>query len=220
MTLDLSDEYVLSAMAAPDDEAAPDEPGLIVLDESIEWKGTRYTELRLREPLVAEVLFSTRVMGARATRSTAYAAQLDLVARVAKWPAAAIDRLPVRALDRAVAYVTDFEENARRPADEDPDLSSDLRLVLSPPVQAVGQDHGDMALHEPTVAQRKAYIARTARETPEAFVQGEIDLVAAVSGWPMAAVLKMPIGKFAQAADYLTGFFTRGPRTGPNYRAS
>ncbi len=223
MTLDfepLSDEAALAAMGQPEVEASASDDSLIVLDEPVEWKRERFAELKLREPVVAEVLFSTRVMGGRATRATAYAAQLDLVARIAKWPAGAIDLLPTTALDRAMVYVTDFEERGRRPEGDDPNLSPELRLIMSPSIHAVGQDHREMVLREPGVAQRKAYIARTARETPEAFLQGEIDLVVAVSDWPIAAVLKMPIGKFAQAADYLTGFFMRGPRTGPSYRPS
>lgn len=220
MTRNLTDEEVLAAVSLQDEARDESGPELIILDKPLEWKGEQFTELHLREPTVHQVLYSSKVMGNRATRSTAYAAQVDLVARIAAWPAAAIDLLPVTVLDRAVVYVTDFEERGRRPDSDDPDLSPEMRLILSPAIHAVGQDHREMVLREPGVAQRKAYIARSARETPEAFLQAEIDMVAAISGWPTAAVLKMPIGKFARAADYLTGFFMRGPRIGPSYQLS
>ncbi|MBB2157198.1 phage tail assembly protein [Gluconacetobacter diazotrophicus] len=218
MTLDLSDEYVLGAMAAQEDEAAPGDPGLVVLDEPIEWKGTRYTELRLREPVTGEVLFATKVMGKRATSVTVRDAQLDLVGRVSGWPAAAIMMLPVTVQDDAIVFVTDFEENARRPLDEDPDRTPELRLLFSPPVEAVGRSHAEMLLREPRGDQRRRYDVTRERETPEATLQAEINLVADVADWQLAAVLKVPISKFARASDYLTGFFIRGPRTGRRSR--
>lgn len=218
MTLELtnlSDEDALAAMAQPEAGAPADDGSLIVLDDPVEWKRERFTELKLRQPVVAQVLFATRVMGKRATEVTVRDAQLDLVARVSGWPAGAIGLLPTTVQDRAILFVTDFEENARRPMDDEPDRSPELRLRLSPPVEAVGLSHSEMVLREPIGVQRRRYDVTRERGTPEVAMQAEINLVAEVSEWPMAAVLKTPISQFARAADYLTGFFIRGPRTGP-----
>lgn len=220
MTRNLTDEEVLAAVSLQDEARDESGPELIILDKPLEWKGEQFTELHLREPLTAQVLFASKVMGKRATVVTVRDAQLDLVARIARWPAAAIGLLPVSVQDRAILYVTEFEENARRPMDETPDRTPELRLTFDPAIEAVGRSHVEMTLREPVGVQRRRYDVTCERGTPEAALQAEINLVGDVSEWSMAAVLKMPISKFARAADYLTGFFIPGPRTGPTSRQS
>ncbi|WP_338086095.1 phage tail assembly protein [Gluconacetobacter azotocaptans] len=217
-----TDDEVMAAMSAPDERMEPEaEAGVFVPDEPVILKkGGTFTELRLREPTVFETLYAAKVIGRRATQESIYDSQIDLVARVSKWPVVAVHMLGARMLDEAVDFLSRFEQEARRPADADPDLSPSLTLQFLPPIEAVNQTFPSMSLRPPTVGERRPYKAAETRGTAEAFLQAEIDLVRAVSEWPPAAVLKMPISQFARASDYLTGFFTPGPGTGSSFLPS
>ncbi|GBQ23147.1 hypothetical protein AA12717_1407 [Gluconacetobacter sacchari DSM 12717] len=224
MTLEfepLSDEAALAAFTqSTQSYSSPERDTMLVMVEPIEWKKQQFDCLRLREPVVAQVLFSTRAMGKRPTEVTVRDAQLDLVERVSGWPSGAVGMLQVSVQDRCIMYLTDFEEEARRPVDAEPERTPEMRLLLTVAVEATGKSHSEMVLREPVGTERRRYDVARERATPEALLQAEVNLVADVSGWPLAAVLKMPISDFARAADYLTGFFIRGPRTGPISRPS
>ena len=214
-----TDDEVMAAMSAPDERIEPEaEAGVFVPEEPIVLKkGGTFTELRLREPTVFESLYAAKVIGRRATQESIYDSQIDLVARVSKWPVSAVYMLAARMLDEAVNFLSRFEQDARRAADADPDLSPSLTLQFLPPIEAVNQTFPSMSLRPPTGGERRPYKAAEARGTAEAFLQAEIDLVCAVSDWPLPAVLKMPISRFAHASDYLTGFFIPGPGTGSGF---
>jgi hypothetical protein len=212
----LSDAEVLSAVA--DQSAMPseaDEPGVLYPENGITTKdGQHWSELRLHEPTVFHCLQAAKVIGKKPTIESIYESQIDMVCRISSWPRVAVDQLSTRLLDQAVAYVSAFEENARRKPDEEPDCRDRLILVFSPEIEAVGQSFSEMSLREPVVSERRRYKASEGRGSFADFMQAEIDLVAAISGWPLAAVLKMPISKFAVGSDYLTGFFIAGHQTG------
>lgn len=214
-----TDEEVLAIVipAGMEDEQEDDGDDTLVIDLNppLEVKKTgTFEELRLHEPNVYQVLCATQAMGRQATLSSVYDSQISLVARVSGLPERAVIELPATILDRAVVFVTGFEEDNRRKPDEPPETPSSYTLIFPDPIEATGRTFSEMALREPVVRERRNMKAVEAKGTPEALLQAEISLVEAVSGWPKAAVLKMPISKFAKAADYLTGFFISGPATG------
>ncbi|MFT8863018.1 MAG: phage tail assembly protein [Acetobacter fabarum] len=210
----LTDAEVLCAVAEQDDTEQV-EDGVFYPDSTITTKdGAEWKELRLREPTVFHSLQAAKVIGKKPSIESIYDSQIDLVCRISGWPKVAADQLPTRILDKAVAYASAFEENARRKQDEEPECPESLTLLFSPSIEAVNQSFSEMALREPVVSERRKYKATESRGSFADFLQAEIDLVSAISGWPMAAVLKMPISKFAKAADYLTGFFMTGHQTG------
>ncbi|MCP1243237.1 phage tail assembly protein [Acetobacter lambici] len=210
----LTDAEVLCAVAVQDD-AEQVEDGVFYPDNTITTKdGAEWKELRLREPTVFHSLSAARVIGKKPSIESIYDSQIDLVCRLSGWPKMATGQLPTRILDKAVAYASAFEENARRKQDEEPECLESLILLFTPPIEAVNQSFSEMVLREPVVSERRKYKATESRGSFADFLQAEIDLVSAISGWPMAAVLKMPISKFAKGADYLTGFFMTGHQTG------
>lgn len=210
----LTDAEVLCAVAEQDD-AEQVEDGVFYPDNTITTKdGAEWKELRLREPTVFHCLQSAKVIGKKPSIESIYDSQIDMVCRISGWPKLAVDQLPTRILDKAVAYASAFEENSRRKQDEEPECPESLILLFTPPIEAVNQSFSEMALREPVVSERRKYKATESRGSFADFLQAEIDLVSAISGWPMAAVLKMPISKFAKGADYLTGFFMTGRQTG------
>ncbi|PYD63977.1 phage tail assembly protein [Gluconacetobacter entanii] len=214
-----SDEEVLAVMVTTEDDAEPeDDDGrtlIIDLDPPLEVpKSGRFEELFLHEPSVFQVLCAAKAMGRTLTPESVYNSQIGLVARVSGVPERAVIELRSTVLDRAVGFVTGFEEENRRKPDDEPDTSPSLTLLFPDPIEATNLTFVDMTLREPTVRERRIMKAAEAKGTPEAFLQAEISLVEAVSEWPKAAILKMPISKFAQAADYLTGFFCSGQATG------
>lgn len=214
-----TDAEVMAVMAAPQDDmgGSTDDDSLIVLDEPIVLKGGQeFTALQLGEPNVYHLLSAAQVIGKRPSTESVYDSQMQLVKLVSGWPLQAVQDLPSSALDRAVAYVTGFQDAARRPEGAAPDLSPSMTLIFEDGIEAVGRTFSTMSLREPKVKERRTAKAFEARGTAEGFLRAEISLVENVSAWPQAAVLKMPISKFAQAADYLTGFFMSGPETGTN----
>lgn len=65
-----------------------------------------------------------------------------------------------------------------------------------------------MKLREPSVAERRRFKAGEGSGTIEAALRAEMSLVEEISEWHRAALLRLPISKFAEAADYVTGFYT------------
>lgn len=196
-------------------ETEGDEQDGVFVTAPIRTKDDReLTTLSCREPSVGECLLATRTIGKRPTLETVYASEIALLCRVTGWPQTAVDQLPTRTLDAAVAYISHFEEEARRKPDEEPDCQDTFHLSLIPPIFAVNRDWQDMDLREPTVAERRRFKAQEQRGSMADFLEAEINLLTDVSGWQRAAVLKMPISQFAKASDYLTGFFIAGQKTG------
>ncbi|WP_308721019.1 phage tail assembly protein [Komagataeibacter xylinus] len=214
-----TDEEVLAAITPastePDGEDDGEKVLVIDLDPPLTVKkaGT-FTELSLHEPNVYQTLCAAQAMGRQMTPESVYNSQIGLVARISGMPEIAVIELPSTVLDRAVEFLTDFEERNRRKPDELPDTSPSLTLIFEDPIEATGRTFSDMELREPTVRERRIMKAAEAKGTPAAFLEAEIAMLEAVSEWPKAAVLKMPISKFAQGADYLTGFFYSGPTDG------
>nr|WP_246495493.1 phage tail assembly protein [Ameyamaea chiangmaiensis] len=209
----------MSALAEGEAAVVDGRPGCVVLDDPITLKdGTSFSEIVLSEPNVYHRLMATKLIGKRPTLATMRDSQIDLVARVAGWPVIAVQQLPASLLDEAIVFVTGFEQDARRPDDAEPDRSPSKSIVFEPAVEGAGRTWGRMELREPKVSERRKYDATLGRGTPEGIMQAEIDLVAGVSGWALAAVMRMPDSKFVEASEYLTGFFTTGRETGNRFR--
>ena len=214
-----TDEEVMAIVVTAGADVEQEDDGgntlVIDLDPPLEVsKAGTFRELHLHEPNVFHILCAAKAIGRQMTPETVYNSQIGLVARISGVPERAVIELPSTVLDRSISFLMGFEEDARRKPDEIPDNPPSLSLIFPIPIEATGRTFSDMTLREPTVRERRIMKAAEAKGTPEAFLQAEIALVEAVSEWPKAAVLKMPISKFAQAADYLTGFFLSGPTTG------
>lgn len=206
-------EEKLFGLSAEDD-VDPDREGIFPTTPIQTKDGKQWETLACREPSVGECLLAARTIGKRPTLETVYASEIALLCRVTGWPQTAVDQLPTRTLDASVAYLTHFEEDARRKPDDDPDCPDTFYLSLTPAITAVNREWQEMELREPTVAERRRFKAQEQRGTMADFLEAEIHLLADVSGWQRAAVLKMPISQFAKASDYLTGFFITGQKTG------
>lgn len=198
----------------PVDNDDQDEEGVFTAAPIQTKDGKQWGTLTCREPSVGECLLATRTIGKRPTLETVYASEIALLCRVTGWPQTAVDQLPTRMLDAAVAYISHFEEDARRKPDDEPECPDAFYLSLTPAITAVNREWQDMELREPTVAERRRFKAQEQRGTMADFLEAEINLLTDVSGWQRAAVLKMPISQFAKASDYLTGFFITGQKTG------
>ncbi len=191
----------------------------ILLATPLQQGDRTWNSLELREPRVSEVKAAADRIGSTPTKVAMLEAQIDLVARVSGLPAALIEDLPAQVLEEAAAFVSSFEEAARRPAEDEPDLAAMLFIELDAPVETERSTETSMNLRPPTVRERKRAEAHLSRGyTLSALLNHEITLVESVSGWQHVNVLKMPIGPFAQAADYLTGFFQAGRATGNSSR--
>ncbi|MBF0892204.1 phage tail assembly protein [Gluconobacter sp. LMG 1744] len=197
--------------------------GVVILDASILHQGKEYDRLNLCEPSLYDVLGAAQVIGKRPSLQSIYDSQIALVAKAAGVPQMVIQKLPSRALDRAVEYVTAFERGARREI-HDPDLQDglDLRpekvLIFRESIPGGGKEFSEMRLREPSVAERRRFKSGEGAGTIEAALRAEMALVEEISEWHRAALLRLPISKFAEAADYVTGFFIPGPPIGTAYR--
>ncbi len=182
----------------------PVEPPIVV-------KGHPYASLDLREPRVSEVKAAEELMGSLATPASVLNSEAKLVALVTGWPDEAVGELPASLLNQAAAFLETFEQRGRGLAEDGPTLL----IQLDEPVVVQKGPHGEMALREPKVAERRRAEQHLSKGvTPATSRAAEISLVTDISEWHPAAVLKMPISVFARAADFTCGFLERGRRTG------
>ena len=179
--------------------------------------GREFASLDLREPRVSEVRASEELLGGVVNPASVLESEVRLAALVSGWPEEAIRELPASLLNQAADFLGGFEARARGARLAEPTLL----IELDPPVVVQKGSFAELELREPRVSERRrAELHLTKGITVAASRAAEISLVTDVSAWPPAAVLKMPIGAFARAADYLAGFLERGRRTGASSRAS
>ncbi|WP_062106184.1 phage tail assembly protein [Gluconobacter albidus] len=206
----------------PGADDVEEDNSVILLETPIQHQGKEYDRLSLNEPSLYDVLGAAQAIGKRPSLQSVYDSQIVLVAKAAAIPQVVIQKLPSRILDRAVEYVTAFERGARREMN-DPELLDglDLRpekiLLFKEAIPGGGRDFCEMRLREPSVAERRRFKAGEGSGTIEAALRAELALVEEISEWHRAALLRLPISKFAEAADYVTGFFIPGPPTGIAY---
>lgn len=219
MTHEPSDADLMGVLDSHPDtcEFLPEKSGEMILNLDPPINGE--SRLTLKEPTVYQVKQAADVIGQRATSESVYDSQIILVSLVAACSTDMVNQLPTRKLDEAVAYVCSFEDDARRnmmdpEAFDKIDLSSEKIIVFPKPIEGGGRSFSEMKLHEPEVKDRRRFKAAEAGGSMSSIMRGEIQLVQDVSGWHPAAIMRMPISKFAEASDYLTGFFLGGQKAG------
>lgn len=185
---------------------------VIPLETPVRVGDREYAELRLREPIVNEVILSARVAGNGKSLTAACDSQVDLLKRVSGWLQEALDALPVRVMDAAIAWLMEFQDEKGLPP-----VPSSGELELDPPLElARGERHTVLILKEPTVGQRKQAMRQLDQygQNTVGGLEFQVTLLAEVSGWKQADVLRLPVHYFVQASLYLSGFFTNGQATG------
>ncbi|MFT8354114.1 MAG: phage tail assembly protein [Gluconobacter japonicus] len=217
---DLSDDALLEVVSdGSEPEADEPEGGVIILDPPITENNQDYSRVNLAEPTIYHVLSASQVIGKRPTLATVYDSQIRLVSLVAGIPERAVKRFPSSVLDRAVDYVSAFEEANRRGPDfeaSDLDLRPEKVILFAKPIPGGGQQFSEMRLREPEVSERRRFKVIEGGATVQDSLKAEFQLVEDVSGWNRAALLRLPISKFVEASEYLTGFFMAGQQTGKN----
>ena len=199
-----------------DEEDAPFAATLeIAFDPPLVVGGRPYASISLREPRVSEMRASEELIGTVATPANVTDAEMRLVSLVSGYPDEVVEKLSASQHDRAVLFLTGFEPPAREEAERFPSLE----LEFDPPVEIQKGVFHEMRLREPTIGERRRAEAHLAKGVTAASLRNaEISLVVDVSGWPHAAVLKMPITAFARAAVYAGGFLEHGRQTGARSR--
>jgi hypothetical protein len=90
-----------------------------------------------------------------------------------------------------------------------------LVIEISPALSFKGGAYDQLRLHEPSVGQvRKAEGSLRNGIHAESLRVYHINLIAAVSGWPVPAVEMMPVTKMNEAANFLARFTMAGAETG------
>ncbi|MDI2091624.1 phage tail assembly protein [Commensalibacter oyaizuii] len=185
---------------------------IISLDRPVRVGDRDYTELKLREPIVNEVIQAFKTMAGKQSSVAAYDAQLILVASVSEMPIQGIEELPGRILDQAIDFVMSFQDMT--PCNEPYD-QWDMELI--PPLQlSNGETLSEIALQEPTVKQRKMAMKQFDHygQTIVGGLEFQVSLLTQVSGQKLASILKLPISQFTKASGYLLRFFPNGQKTG------
>lgn len=184
---------------------------VFTLETPICVKDKEYSELKLREPVVNEVILAAKVAGGKETVTAAYDSQLDLLKRVSGWPQEAIEELPVSIMDEAFAYLVSFQE------EQGENVSMTGELEIEPAIELAGGERFTiLSLKEPTVGQRKRAMKQLDqyKQNVVGALEFQVALLTEVSGWKTSVILKMPIHYFMQASQYLTRFFMTGQETG------
>lgn len=217
----MSDEELLMAVSSTG-EGENKEAGdsLIILEVPLEEGKIEYDRLQLREPSFYDIWTASQVIGKRPTLASVYDSQIKLVSRVTNIPERVIKRLPVRVLDRSVDYLTSFEDARRSDVnlnEADLDLRPEKVVLFETPISCSTQDYREMKLREPTVTERRRFKTVEGGGSVQDSLNAELHLLEDVSGWNRAALLRLPISKFIEAVEYLTGFFIAGQPTGKQF---
>ena len=204
-------------MEDEEDLDAPPARLTIAVQPPIVHEGGTFESLELREPRVSEVQRAEEALTGAVTATSVLDSEIALVALVSGWPTEAVEELPAGILNRASEYLSRFEagEEAIRALPE----GATLEVELEEPVAVAKGSFYSMTAREPRVSERRrATIAIGARPTPAAMRRAQISLLTEISGWPQAAVMKMPIGPFSRAAGFVERFLVAGRRTGDSSR--
>lgn len=189
---------------------------IITLDNPLKINDETYTEIKLREPTVNEVILSLKVAGKRTTLEASYESNINLLHRVSGLPGNVIEALPGSVMDEATNYLFSFQE-------EQKDNSCEELIEINPPIVLSNKEEYDfLELKEPTVGQRKKATRALDQygNTTLGGMEFQVSLLTEVTGWKLAAVLKLPMSIFMQASQYFTRFFPNGQETGVNLGAN
>jgi hypothetical protein len=178
------------------------EPHIIALSRPIGPKGREITELRLREPRAGEVL--------KASRETGRGLALSLLTQVTGADGAAIQALPGRISDRALAFLMTFVSPILAEDDDDkspPEPPEEFTVELAETIQIGTTWVSRLDLHEPTLAD----LIKVEKYDGMLRV---LALVALASDLPRAVIEQVPISEYAQAASYVMPFMRGVPSAG------
>lgn len=186
---------------------------------AIEINGQSYTEIRLREPVLADFVAMARKIGDELNEETLYLGEIELVRAVSGLPGEVIDRLRADLLDTARDYLTGFEQAAREDVEKlrnewGDTLPPSYTVDLGQPINATGRDFVSLDLTPPTVGPVRRARAFLKKQTVLNLLLHDQVLLEAVSGWPKAAILSLPISKKIAASGYLESFLFAGQKTG------
>lgn len=183
---------------------------IIPLTQSVSIGSAVYSEIKLREPIVNEVITSFKNAykdTGEASTASSYDAQILLVAIVSSIPKEALEAFPSRILDQAIEYLTSFQDQNGEVIKSD-----QWNMELDDPLPLSGTD-GDilieLSLQEPTVGQRKKAMKQfdTYGQGIVGGLEFQATLLTEVSSQKLATILKLPMGQFTKATNYLMRFF-------------
>lgn len=217
----LSDQELLSSYegSAAHDEEQDAETGTltIALPEPLKSGETEIASITLKEPTLYEVITAAKKVKSFPNISPVEVleAELELVRQVSGLSDAVFSRLPASVVRQARDYVVRFEEEARERMAEQiegwgDDLPTERTLAFRPSIPGGSQNWDSMSLRSPTVGQMRPSKALLKKPSLEALFRSDELLITAVSGWPKAAVLRLPISRYVEAAGYLNAFFPDG----------
>jgi hypothetical protein len=170
-----------------------DEALTFSLSRPIEWEGTTYAEISLREPTAGEL--RTAVGG-----ENAVAIGIKLVAEVAGIPERAIERLGSADFNRATAWLAPFY--ARTASDDvlvvNEDRPGTATLTLRKPIRFHDAEHSKIELREPTAGDLRFAAAG------DNMIDADIRLLAVVMGVPISVIVGMPAREFMGASRFFS----------------
>ena len=217
----MNDQEMLSSYesGSADNEGQSAEASLftITLPEPLKSGEAEITSITLREPTLYEVITAAKKVRNFPNISPVEVleVELELVRQVSGLSDALFSKLPASVVRQARDYVVRFEEEAREQMAEQlegwgDNLPAERTLAFSPSIPGGNQDWGSMTLRSPTVGQMRPAKALLRKPSLEALFRSDELLITSVSGWPKAAVLRLPVSRYVEAAGYLNAFFPDG----------
>ena len=215
---DMGDHKMLSSYegssAADEGQSAEAATLTIPLPEPLRLGETEIGLITLREPTLYEVVTAAKKVRTFPNISPVEVleAELELVRQVSGLSDAVFSKLPASVVRQARDYVVRFEEEAREQIAEQiegwgDNLPAERTLSFSPAISGGGQSWDSMTLRSPTVGQMRPAKALLKKPSLEALFRSDELLITSVSGWPKAAVLRLPASRYVEAAGYLNAFF-------------
>lgn len=217
----LSDQDLLSSYegssTADEGQDAEASSLTIPLPEPLKSGETEISIITLREPTLYEVITAAKKVRTFPNISSVEVleAELELVRQVSGLSDALFSKLPASVVRQARDYVVRFEEDAREQMAEQlegwgDNLPAERTLSFSPSVPGGNQSWDSMTLRSPTVGQMRPAKALLKKPSLEALFRSDELLITSVSGWSKAAVLRLPVSRYVEAAGYLNAFFPDG----------
>lgn len=217
----MNDQELLSSYegsAAPDEGQNSEASSLTIpLPEPLKSGETEITSITLREPTLYEVITAAKKVRTFPNISPVEVleAELELVRQVSGLSDALFSKLPASVVRQARDYVVRFEEEAREQTAEQlegwgDNLPAERMFSFVPPIPGGNQSWDSMTLRSPTVGQMRPAKALLKKPSLEALFRSDELLITSVSGWPKAAVLRLPVSRYVEAAGYLNAFFPDG----------
>lgn len=197
----------------------------IVLDPPLQADGGVLTELVLREPRAREVRAAEQQLDQALSPASFMVYRTMLIAAVAGVKPEVAARLPIRVINRAMAYIDEFVSPERPVAEDeaagDPDpwgesLAATISIAVEPPVRFTGIDYASIDLREPSGGEVRAARTHLSGKGNPLFNMRrmQMHLVQVTSGLPMPVVEGLRVTLLEEASAWLGRFIDTGPKTG------